>query len=326
MRKSNLQKEFARQVRIIEKQLKELETQGITFNPKQIEAVTKKRTRLKKSDIEELKLISSTLEDQLSSPRSKATDEPLKGTRITSPSEYIPHPRKKLSDEELKEHRNFRARVRRLEKQGYDTSQIKPMNEYTLEELKALKRGELSRLAYKNGETAYDIRNREANEKRQQTIRLRERIADLYEKAKEPLPQMETLRPRELGDYVDVGRGALVDRFHATTIIEELLTRFQEQDNHFKIPLEVHKNTLVGMFYDIISDHDDDQDGLLKYEDYLQSIKGEVLELSTLIYWSSTEVQIDTYYTNLMSLLNHNVLTEDMEKRLSEINENMYYD
>ena len=323
MRKSNLQKEFERQVRIIEKQLKELETQGITFNPEQIEAVTKKRTRLKKSDIEELKLISATLEDQLPT-RSKATDEPLKGTRITSPNEYIPHPREKLSDEELKEHRNFRARVRRLEKQGYDTSQIKPTSEYTLEELKALKRGELSKLATKNGETAYDIRNREANEKRQQTKRLRERIQEIYEQ--EPPVQMETLRPRELGDYVDVGRGALTDRFHASSIIEELLMRFKEQDNYFKLPLEDHKNTLIGVFYDIITEHDDESDGLLKYEDYLQSIKGEVLELSTLIYWSSTEEQIDTHYTNLMSLLNHNVLTDDMEKRMSEINERIYYD
>lgn len=324
MRKSNLQKEFARQVRIIEKQLKELETQGITFNPEQIEAVTKKRIRLKKSDIEELKLISSTLEDQLPKARSKATDEPLKGISITNPSEYTPHPRKKLSDEELKEHRNFRARVRRLEKQGYDTSQIKSTGEYTLEELKALKRGELSKFATKNGETAYNIRNREANEKRQQTKRLREKIQEIYKQ--EPPVQTKTLRPRELGDYVDVGRGALTDRFHASSIIEELLMRFKEQDNFLKLPLEEHKSTLIGMFYDIITEHDNESDGLLQYEDYLQSIKGEVLELSTLIYWASTEDQIDTHYTNLMSLLNHNVLTEDMEKRLSEINENIYYD
>lgn len=322
MRKSNLQKEFARQVRIIEKQLKELETQGITFNPAQIEAVTKKRTRLKKSDIEELKLISSTLEDQLLPRASKKIEQ--HSSRTKKPDVDVSQSRKKLSDEELKEHRNFRARVRRLEKQGYDTSQIKPTNAYTLEELKALKRGELSKLATKNGETAYDIRNREANEKRQQTKRLRERIREIYKQ--EPPVQMETLRPRELGDYVDVGRGALTDRFHAPSIIEELLMRFKEQDNFRKLPLEEHKSTLIGMFYDIITEHDDESDGLLQYEDYLQSIKGEVLELSTLIYWASSEEQIDTHYTNLMALLNHNVLTEDMEKRLSEINENIYYD
>lgn len=324
MRKSDLQKEFARQVRIIEKQLKELETQGITFNPTQIEAVTKKRTRLKKSDIEELKLISSTLEDQLPSTRSKATDEPLKGTRITNPSEYIPHPKEKLSEEELKEHRNFRARVRRLEKQGYDTSQIKPTNEYTLEELKVLKRGELSKLATKNGETAYDIRNREANEKRQQTIRLRERIQEIYKQ--EPPVQMETLRPRELGDYVEVGRGALSDRFHGTSIIEELLTRFKEQDNHWGYNIESYKDGLVGIFYDIINEHDDDSDGLLRYEDYLQSIKGEIMELSVNIYWESKQVEMKRHYTNLMALLNHNELTDDIEKRMADIDETIDYD
>ena len=328
MRKSKLQEQFARELRAIQSELKRLESMGIIYKPEDIEPITRKRTRLKKSDIEELKGWRKELQELYKPPRAKAFEEPLKGRRLTNPEEYIPHPKELLTEEEKKERRNYRARVRRLEKQGYDTSQLKRGNELTTDELKSLKRGELAKKATKNGETAYDIRNREANEKRQKTIeqnkRLRERVQEVYKQV--PTQEPLALRPRELGDYIDVGRGALAMNYHDPSIIETLLRIFQEQENAWGAPLEDHKNRLVGVFYDIINENDVGDDGLLKYEDYLRSIKKEVMALSQKIYYDSKEEQINNDYINLIALINHGVATDEQKKIMSDVNEYGEYD
>ena len=332
MRKSDLQKEFTKQVRLIQRQLKQLEKQGITFDPKEIERYTK-RSKISKDDISTLKHIRATLEEELTTSKRTVKPQELKqGTKARKTDSYIKHPRQsqedipthkprtKLDEETKKERRNYRARVRRLEKQGYDVSKLGKARDYTTEELKNLKRGALSKQAFLGEESAYDIKKREADLKRKQTIALREKIKETYSKL--PIQQpMETLRPRELGDYVDVGRGALVDKFHDSSIIESLFYRFTELENRLGAPIETQKNILVDSLWDTVNAHDDGEDGLLQFEDYLRSREQQIIGLCQWIEWDSKQESIEQHFAELISLIQQAPLSSTQSESLSDFTE-----
>lgn len=335
MRKSDLQKEFTKQVRLIQRQLKQLEKQGITFDPKEIERYTK-RSKISKDDISTLKHIRATLEEELTTSKRTVKPQELKqGTKARKTDSYIKHPRQsqedipthkprtKLDEETKKERRNYRARVRRLEKQGYDVSKLGKARDYTTEELKNLKRGALSKQAFLGEESAYDIKKREADLKRKQTIALREKIKETYSKL--PIQQpMETLRPRELGDYVDVGRGALVDRFHDISVIETLINKFASLQNINKYPIEGRKQMLIEMFMEIVGEYEDeDDDALLMYEDYLRSKESEIMNICDKIIYDSgrDDANFDWYFADLFTILNQGPMSAQQSRLLSEAEE-----
>lgn len=318
MRKSDLQKEFTKQVRLIQRQLKQLEKQGITISPTEIERLTKP-SKISKTDIANLKMVSSKLAEQIT-PSKKATAQEKPKKFRKAKEEYVKKPRQKLDEETKKERRNFRARVHRLEKQGYDTSKLGKARDYTIEELQNLKRGALSKQAFKGEESAYDIKKREADLKRKQTIALRDRVKEVYTKL--PIQQpMESIRPRELGDYVDVGRGALADRFHDTSIIESLFTRFQSLENRLGAPIENQKNVLIDALWDAVNAHDDEEDGLLQFEDYLRSIRTEIIGLCEWITWDSKQEEIEQHFGRLIELIQQAPLTESQSIGVNDFTE-----
>ena len=319
MSKSRLQKEFERQAKIIERQVKALQDKGITFNPPEIESVAKKQTRIKKSDIETLRSISSDLDD-LAKKHKISEDDVRKGRKISKGDEYISHPKKLLDEETKKERKNFQARKHRLEKQGYDVSQIGSARDYSLQQLRELKRGALSKLAFKNGESAYDVRNRQANEKRRQTLA---RLGLTEELKRLEATPMEYVRPRELGDYMEIGQGVLATHYRDQSIIEYLLNLFSNMSNAWGYPLEGEKQFLLSTFYDILNEYDDETgDNLLAYEDYLQTVEDQITKLvNESIYYDSKQEYIEPHLNEIIKLLQKRDLTDYQAKRLAEFQE-----
>ena len=178
MAKSKLQQEYAKQLRLLQRRIKALQKQGHTFNPKQIEAITKHKSRPTSKDIEKLKSYKAEELKRYTVSREtfnyQETDNlkkypPIHNPRTRVSSPHISHPRVKLTDEVLKERTNYRARVLRLKKQGYDVSRLKKANELSLSELQSLKGSALSDLIYKDGKTATQLRKEQAQQRRSET-------------------------------------------------------------------------------------------------------------------------------------------------------------
>lgn len=164
MAKSKLQQEYAKQLRLLQRRIKALEKQGHTFNPKKIEAITKRKSRPTSKDIEKLKSYKAKELKKYTVSREtfnyqetdNLTKYPASHTPRTPALPYIAHPRekkppkqpyKKLTKEQLLAHQSFRAKLKRLEKQGFTVPQdiwdIVKENFYNSEYLRSFTREEI---------------------------------------------------------------------------------------------------------------------------------------------------------------------------------------
>lgn len=327
MAKSNLQKEYDKQLRLLQRRIKALQKQGHTFNPKQIEAVTKRKSRPTSKDIEKLKSLKhTTLQTALKSPtttlpKSTSSRTAFPKPRINSPREY-----EKTDEEELKERAKYRARVLRLKNQGFDVSHLKKANELSLKELKELKGKALSQKVFKDGKTAYQIRKEEASKKRAETREKNRMARMLVGEPAKPLEKLQNIdkEHKKRGASKHIEQGEYV--FHDPWMIDRITEEFQHVENIHGIPpeeYEGHKQSLLNLWYDKLAEIDGDNEATLKYEDYLRMKESAIMEELTKIRdcYPSQADKIPTYFSNLFRIINQGALSEEQARTLSDIQE-----
>lgn len=320
MAKSRLQKEYEKELRLLERRIKALQkTTGISFSPQEIEAITRGKSRPRKIDIERVRALRG---DELKNrvlkstkaelPRGKSIPKVELNTTRTRVSPAQPykkskpvskakekHTREILPEEVKKERKNFRARVRRLEKQGYDTSKLKPAKEYTTEELRQLKRKKLSEQAYKDGQSAYESRKQLQEQHRQFNKIQREADKTFFTAPPEPM-----------------------DLPTAPDMIDFLTSVFEKLENHKGVDIREDKETLLALWNNILNriGYPDNEKSVKEYNDYLMSKETEITPLCVQIEWDSDSEKVSVCFTTLFWILEKfQPLTLEESKKLNDV-------
>ena len=314
MAKSRLQKEYEKELRLLERRIKALQKKTeVTFTPEEIEAVTKRKSRPRRVDIERLHALrGEELQTQISRVRKiePTTGKQLPQVEVHTGRTPIPeiktHKERELLPEEVKkERRNYRARVRRLEKQGYDTSNLKPAREYTTEELRQLKGKKLSEQAYKDGQTAYESRKQIKEQHRWFNKIQREADKTFFTAPPEPL---------NLPTVPDM--------------IEYLTSVFESLENNSGVDIRADKDTLLALWNSILEKigYPDNVEKINEYNQYLDSQEAEIASKCDQITWDSNSERISVCFSNLFWILErYQPLTAEESRTISDISERITY-